>query len=451
MTVTAIDVRARSTRVVRTLNAVPLLTFYLILLMGIPSRLQFAPLGGLGTPSNIFAFIIFFWYLLAWLHPASGLYRDRQPIRLAAVIWFSVILAAYVSATQHSMPALELNAADRGVMLAAAWVGVLLVAADGLSTLNQLQTLIRRIVWGATAIATLGIIQFFSGLDVAKYIVIPGLSSQQPFISVGLRDSFNRPSATAIHPIEFGVVLAMCLPLAIHQARFAPPGIRLRRWLQVAVIGTTLPMTVSRSAILGLIISGFVILSVWPKKDRRMAYLVVLASAVVMRAVIPGLLGTIRGLFTSLGSDSSAIERTGAISLASPFISQHPWLGRGFGTFLPTTYFFTDDQYLNSLIDTGIVGMLALMALIATGWFVARRSRRISTDEEIRHLAQCLAASSAVALVSFATFDALSFTMATGITFLVLGCAGALWKLTSIEGEISPVPSGARPLFAGRG
>ena len=113
------------------------------------------------------------------------------------------------------------------------------MAADAIDSLERLRTLFRRLVFGATAMATLGIVQFFTGLNAAKYIIIPGLTQQQAYTDVQVRDDFNRPSATAIHPLEFGFVLALILPLAIHQARYAPPGRRLRRWLQVAAIAST--------------------------------------------------------------------------------------------------------------------------------------------------------------------------------------------------------------------
>jgi hypothetical protein len=47
----------------------------------------------------------------------------------------------------------------------------------------------------------------------------------------------------------------------------------------------------------------------------------------------------------------------------------------------------------------------------------------------VRDLMQSLAAAVAAAAVSFATFDALSFGIASGLTFLVLGCVGAAWRL----------------------
>ena len=50
-------------------------------------------------------------------------------------------------------------------------------------------------------------------------------------------------------------------------------------------------------------------------------------------------------------------------------------------------------------------------------------------DPEMRDLGQCLTATIAVAMVAFGTFDALSFNMAAGLTFLFLGCTGAALRL----------------------
>jgi O-antigen ligase len=278
-------------------------------------------------------------------------------------------------------------------------------------------------------------IQFFTNLNLAEYISIPGLSTQQAYTDLSTRDSFTRPSATAIHPIEFGFVLALILPLAIHQARFAPAGRRTRRWIQVAIIAATLPMTVSRSAILGIIVGLIVILPTWPGRERRLSYLVIACSVIALRAIIPGLIGTLRNLFLHIGSDSSAQSRTAAFKYAAPLIHEHPLFGQGIGTFLPLNQFFTDDQYLNSLVEIGTVGLLALLGLFVTGWVFARRARRATSDVEGRDLLQCLAASVAATLIGYATFDAFYFPMAAGLTFLILGCVGAAGRLLPRDGR----------------
>ena len=89
-----------------------------------------------------------------------------------------------------------------------------------------------------------------------------------------------------------------------------------------------------------------------------------------LRAIIPGLIGTLRNLFLAIGagSDSSAQSRTIAFQHAAPLISAHPLFGQGFGTFLPNILFYTDDQYLNSLIEIGAVGLLTCS--VVCNWLV---------------------------------------------------------------------------------
>jgi O-antigen ligase len=415
---------------VRELDATALLTFFLVLLMAVPSRLVFTPLGAAGTPATLVGVALLGWYLFTWLNPAAELARGRQPMRLAALLFLCTILVTYISASRHEMPTSELNGLDRGLILVAGWLGVLLVAADGIASMERLKTLVRRIVLGATILSVFGVVQAFTAINVSKYIIIPGLSDSATFQNTLTRGDLVRPSATTINPLEFAVVVGMCLPLAIYLARNDAPGLRRRRWLQVALIGAAQVMTSSRTSILALIAAGVAILPTWTRRERRVAYGVIAFSGIVLFLTVHGLLGTIKNLFLSLSSDSSAQSRTSAWSSAGPFISQHPWFGRGFSTFFPQTYFFTDDQYLGTLIETGVVGLLVLIGLLATGWFTARSTRRASTDGQVRDLAQCLGASVAVATVSFATFDALSFPMAASLTFMLLGCVGALWRLS---------------------
>lgn len=428
-----------SVRSRRRSDAVRLLTLYLVFLLAIPSRFVFGPLGGAGSPSTILGVVLFVLYLVNWIHPSGMLDTRPQPIRRVSVLFLCAILVSYVGANLHRLSAVEQNGADRGVILICGWLGVLLMTMDGVPTMERLTTLVRRLVFGASAMAVLGIIQFFTSLNAAKYIIVPGLTVQQAYTDINLRGTLNRPAATAIHPIEFGFVLATILPLAIHQARYAPPELRFRRWLQVGLIAATLPMTVSRSALLGLAVCLIVILPTWPRRDRWMAYIVTVFGLFALRAVIPGLIGTLKELFLQIGTDSSTQSRTAAFGHAGPLISAHPWFGQGFSTFTPSTLFFTDDQYLNSLIEIGAVGLVGLLALFIAGWSVARRARRSSNNVEVRHFAQCVAASVGVAFIGFATFDALYFPMAAGLTFLIIGISGATWRLIRDDRRRDPI------------
>ena len=418
----------------RRIDAVTILTVWVVLLMAIPASLVVAPLGAVGGPATIFAAVVLVFYLVTWLHPALAPARGRQPVRAAAILLTCAVIGTYVSANRHIMPGLERNGIDRGIILICGWLGVLIMASDGIASIERLKKLLGRVVIGATAMAVIGITQFFTGLDATKYIIIPGLKEQTLNTDLLSRNGLNRPSATAAHPLEFAAVLAMALPFAINRARFAPPGKRGVRWLQVGLICAALPISVSRSAVLALLAVAFILLPTWPKIERRIAYVVMAGGVAALWMLVPGLLGTFRTLFATLTGDTSTTSRTSALSHAMPYISQHPWFGHGFGTFFPATYFFTDDQYLLSLIEIGVVGLFALLALFVTGLVTAQRVRRATKDPEMRDLGQSLTATIAVAMVAFGTFDALSFNMAAGLTFLFLGCTGAALRLLRAQG-----------------
>lgn len=420
---------AETTARTRAAYAAGLLTAYLIVLMFIPSALVLAPLGGAGSPATLAAAGLMGWYLVLWLHPAAALDRGRQPVRTAAAVFACAILAAYVSAASRAVPALERSGADRGLIMLAGWMGVMLLAADGIDTWDRLDTLLRRLATAGTWLAVIGITQFATGLNLAAYVSLPGFVTKIPFVDLMTRDGFRRPSATAAQPLELACVLALCLPLALHYARYAAPGARLWRWLAVAAIATALPLTVSRSAVLGLAVIAGVLLPAWPRRDRWAAVVITAAVTGLAWLAVPSLLAAFGRLFTQIGSESSSTSRIDAYTAAGPFIAQHPWLGRGFSTFFPQTYFFVDNQYLTSLIETGVIGLAALAGLFVAGLFAAVSARRLATTEKARDLLQSLTASVAAAAVSFATFDGLSFAIASGLTFCLTGCAGAAWRL----------------------
>lgn len=418
-------------------TAVAMLTLYLFLLMAIPAELVFSPLGAAGRPATIFALLVFVIYLGLWLRPSSFLDRGRQPIRLVAIFFTCVMVASYASANRHLLPVLEKNSADRMLIYLFGWLGILLLAADGIESVAALRTILRRQVFGATAVALVGVMEFFSGINVTNYIRIPGLVAQAPVTDLMVRGGLPRVYSTTSQPIEFGAVIVMTIPFALHQARFSSRDKRAWRWFQVAVLILAAPLSVSRSAILALIVVAIVLIPTWSRKERLAAYIFITASFATFFLLVPSLITTLANLVINISSDPSAKSRTNAIAMSWSYISHDPWLGHGFGTFLPQIYFFVDDQYVTSTIETGFVGLLALIMLFVAGWAIARSARSGAVDAEGRHLAQCLAASVAAAAISFSDYDALAFSIASGLTFLLLGCCGAYWRLAA-RGRFQP-------------
>lgn len=433
MTVTTLPDRPVAARPLGQVDAVTIISVFVVVLTVLPARFVVGSLGAAGTPAGIMAVLCLCWYLSSMITPGTTPIRGRQPLRGVMIFFGCAVLASYAVAMNRTLPGLEVNGADRGLILILGWAGIALLAADGIPRYERLEAVRRRLVAGGTFIATLGFAQFFTGFDLASYLAVPGLTTSGSYTSLLARDEFNRPMATTTHPIELGVILAMLLPLALHGALFTESARRYRRWVPVGLILVVLPMTVSRSAVLGLFVVGLVVLPVWPAMWRIVAVVVVGVLAVVLRALVPGLIGTVTSLVSSIGSDSSTVARTDDYGAVAHSVAERPWFGQGFGTYLPKSYRILDNQYLGSLVETGFVGLIAMITVLLAGWFLARSARRATDDPVMRHLAQCLAASAAVAIFSFATFDAFGFPMVANLTFLLIGCSGALWRLAREE------------------
>ncbi|MFE2325745.1 O-antigen ligase family protein [Streptomyces sp. NPDC059385] len=421
--------RARRRARGRQLDAVTLLTGYLVLAFFIPSNMTLPGMGGVGTPANVFALLGLFWYLAAWvtgrIRPAPGTRLPRVVMLLLAV----AVLAAYLSNATRGASRKELLGADRGLIGLLVWVSLVVLVSAAIQDRARLDTLLRRAVVMASVVAAIGFYDFFAATNIADQISIPGLSNSVPQLAAMDRGAFTRPRSTTAHPLEFGGMLALLLPFAIQQA-FDPVRAHQkwwRRWLPVVLVGGSLPLTVSRTSIIGAFIVVLVMVPRWKPQRRWTALGLLLGSVACFKVIVPGLIGTITTLFGSFfaNSDSSTQARTVKYSAIVPYLEGRPWFGQGLGTFIPELYFFTDNQYMLTLAEMGFLGLAALVALFLTGIHQGGAIRRLARDESDRELGQAFFASALVALVSSATFDALSFPMFAGMFFLTIAAGGS--------------------------
>jgi O-antigen ligase len=401
----------------------------------------------------VLALAALLWWCFGRILYGSGIDRGRQPIRVTLMLFVGAVLISYALFNRELQPVDFSNAADRGLVLVFALAGLVLLAADGIDRTDRLMVLLRRMTFAVALVAIVGIVQYVSKQDFVSPVfnAFPGLTTNDVVAFAGRSSAFTdirRVSATATHPIEFGVVLAMAFPFAAFYALTDRFRRGLHRWWQVAVILIAQPMAQSRSGMLATAVAAVVLFCAWPKPAIRKVLGWLPVSLVALRFAFPGLLGTITGLFLHFQGDSSYTSRTQDYGNVGKYIAQHPLFGRGFGTFLPKDFFFLDNQYLMSLIDIGVVGTVAVIALMVSGIVLAFRASRWAMTHERRLLAISLCAAIAGGTLTLATFDFFSFQMATGMLFLLLGCSGAMWRLFRAEalaaGYTSP-PSLGRP------
>ncbi len=350
--------------------------------------------------------------------------------------YLAVQLVGYAAGYDRRLPDDEASGADRWMIFNVAMVGIALAVADGIRSRRQLDRFLVALVGFSSVMAAVGILQFTRIVDLTQYIRIPGLSRNSALIGVGARGDgdFARVAGTANHYIEFGVVLSLVLPIAMHYAFFSPPGrTRIVRWLMVGLIGSSIPLSISRSAILTVALAMTLMAVVWPWRRRYNVLVTTIVATAAFHVVNRGVLGTIKALFTNVDNDPSIQNRLSDGAYVMELWAQRPWLGRGVGTVLPDRYILLDNQLYGSLLAGGVLGVAALIAFFAVPFFLGRSVRLRGADEETRHLGQALAVVMPAAFLASGTFDSFSFATFVGVVFIVVGAVGALWRVESIS------------------
>ncbi|GIE88904.1 O-antigen ligase family protein [Actinoplanes regularis] len=423
----------RSQQRLRTLGPDSLLAIYIVLLLVVPARLVVASIGATGTVANLFLLAALLWYAISWLMRRVQTTPYTRAPRVALLFYMVAILLAYVAVGRRDADASEYSAADRALLQLLIWLPVILLTTS-LTEYRQIDRLLRLFVKLCTWVAALAMAEFVLKQSLTAWIVIPGLSSNAASELVA-RGDFVRPTATASNTLELAATLVIALPFAIQQALYDTDRKTWKRWAPVFLIALASVMTVSRTSVVGLAIVLIVLLLAWPAERVVRSLMVMIPALAATRVLVPGLVGTLIGLFTAMldGGDDSTQSRTATSAGVSEFLDGHLWFGRGPGTFLPDLYRFTDNQYLLGLLEVGVVGLAAIVGLYVTTIHCGGAGRRRFTDPARRETGQAFVAVGFVMLVVTATFDTLSFPIVAGSTFLMLGLSGAYLSIARRE------------------
>jgi polysaccharide biosynthesis protein PslJ len=418
-------------------DVVTFLTVWLALLYLLSARQIFGPLGAVGSPAMIAGMGAALVWVCAWLLPHTGLHHEPHPMRPILLLWCWYAVVSYAIAMTRPLTELELTGADRGLVTVLAMVGIALLAADGIGDIDGTMNLLRRLTYLGAIMAVIGIGEFLYGTRLE--VLMPGLTWDRPS-AVASRFGFNRPRATALHPIEFSVVMGALLPLALHFALYD----RTRRRRRVAaaivvLIGVAIPMSVSRSGVVALVVGLLVLAVGWGPRRGGNAAAAAAAGALVLWWALPGLMDTVVGLFTETQDSHSIQSRIERVPRIMELVRERPWFGLGNGTWSVEDYFLIDNEIWVTTLEMGIVGLTLTAVLLLTGAVVALCIRSLpGTDEATGHLGRAVAASIAALGISLITFDAFHYRILTGTLFLLLGVAGALWRLTSDQAPSPP-------------
>ena len=180
-----------------------------------------------------------------------------------------------------------------------------------------------------------------------------------------------RALGSAEHPIALGALFALAAPLALYLA------IRFGRgwWVSLVILMGGTFATVSRTAMIMLFVASLVTLALRFRETWRFSPLLV-PMVVVIHFAAPGTLGALKDAFTPPGglvAEQSNEDYEGGLGRVaesghhSSCSRKNPYSGTDYGTLesggpdanTPTL----DNQWLGSLLNTGLVGVFSLIWL----------------------------------------------------------------------------------------
>jgi len=308
----------------------------------------------------------------------------------------------------------------------------------------DIEALLRVLVGGGAVLAVFALIEARTHHNVFNHVstVLPFLKLTSTFSASDLaRGGHERVLGSAEHPIALSALLVMLVPLAgylgerTHQRRW---------WLATFLLVSAAFATLSRTGIVMLIVVLFVYLFLRPHAvaklfQRSKIYIVPLL--LVVHLALPGTLGTLKDLFFANGGliaqQSGGQVGSGRVASFGPglaVIGQHPILGLGYGTRISSpsdphqNSFITDDAWLGTGMEAGILGVLAWVAIFVS--FLVRAARASARDKTMRGklLVACAASTTAFA-AGMATYDALTFLQVTFCLFIVFALGSVAYRL----------------------
>lgn len=166
----------------RRLTQVQVLVIGVVLLLLIPARYRFEPLGALGTPAALLGLAGIGIWSGGVLLQRPWLASRRHPIRWAILGVLVSVLLSYVALGFRPHDEVEARASDRGLLTMLSAIGIALLAADLIQRRSALIRVVQTIVAAGAVVAAAGVLQFITAIDLASVVQLPGFTFVAPFV-----------------------------------------------------------------------------------------------------------------------------------------------------------------------------------------------------------------------------------------------------------------------------
>ncbi len=407
-----------------------LLKLFIASLFLIPADLYRLPIN---LPFNLeiyraVAFIIFGMWLIALLTDDKVKLRRTSFDLYLFLFSFSVTLSLIFNLYNFE-PGQEFAQAIKAFIYFLSFIILYYLITTTIRTRKEVESTLKFMVWLGTFVAFLGIIERLTGFNVFRHlhIIAPFLQVDPVSLNTQLFRSGLRVTGSVVHPIAFGTLLAMVLPFSIFFSfnKSQSIGEKKAYYISSFIIFISALLTVSRTALIGLLTVLFTFFWFYPQKRKAILALTFVLFFIV-HMLFPGTLGTLRWFLTPKNILKMEVNNPHGRLQDYPKVWEEflkaPLLGRGFETFDAKRFFYVDNQYLKFLTEIGLLGVLSFVIFLISAMLkLIRFSKTEAKDIFLSIVACCF-----VFILASFTFDTFGFSQIPYIFFLVLALGSSL-------------------------
>jgi polysaccharide biosynthesis protein PslJ len=409
------------------------------------------PLKSNGSPARMIAVMLFGLVVLGFVMVRrTAPARRVNPGAIILLLYFLLWLTTYGlgllrfdqspgwSATEASM--------TRSLITLTATVGVGLYVIARVRTPRQRNIVLGCLAAGLAFACLVGLLQTLTSIDMRLLFRPPGFAVNKEDLSLAERVGVNRAAGTSQHAIEFSVLATVALLLTIYFARSAATrNIRFLSAAACVLAILAMPAAISRTGVISLVAALLIVMLAL--SVRQIAIGIIVGSFAVgsYLFVFPNIAKALWYTIIQSEEDPSVRDRTADYAVVSQTFRAHPVFGLGLGGSPPDQYGLLDNQWLQAIVQGGIVGVTAMIILAGGGIFgIAAALRRAATRRE-RDEAYIIGSVFVAILVSTFTFDLFAFQQATLILFVTFGLLWSRFNVSLPGARTTPtgVASGA--------
>lgn len=390
----------------------------------------------------VLPFIILAWGLGVAIGGASAPRLALSGIHIAIAAFLLVCFLSVIVNAEALNQALAIKTAIKQLLLLSSWCALFGVVASSVRP-TEVKAFVKFILI-LGVICGIGVLweyrfhynafygfskSIFTGVFVMQAPALGGVDEIGRVVVLG-------PTAVGL---EVAAMLSMALPIALIGLMTTP---RLRHQflygLAACLIMAGGLATYKKTAIVAPAIILVALGVMWPRRLLRLVPLLVILIG-ASHFLAPGAIGSVVQQFAGgkLTAVGTTVHRLDGYDAVRPIVMSHPILGEGVGGYNALLNRILDNQMLDNLIQTGVVGEFAFLGMIlSVVWAAVPLVRRASDDRSKAALAAACAA------VSFLTVSFLFDSMAyTHVPYIFLFFAGLLVVLTTDNGPDHAAPT----------